>query len=1133
MDCPSCHFVNQEGWKFCQRCGTPLPQKCPQCNTDNPPQARFCAACGTPLLETPLLALAQPTSEDQVSFSIFLTHKASQAERRQLTLLFCDLVDSTALSGQLDPEDLREVLRAYHTICTEVIQRFDGYVAQYLGDGLLVYFGYPQAHEDDAQRAIRTGLGIVEAIRDLNRSQLIQKQNIQLAVRVGIHTGLVVVGEIGERGRQEQLALGETPNITARIQGLAEPNNVLISAATYRLVQGYFTMKELGDYLLKGVTTPVRLYIVLQESTARNRLEVAVTRGLTPLIGREMEVRRLYECWEQVKQGKSQRVLLSGEAGIGKSRLVQVLKEHVAQEASPILECRCSPYHQHSAFYPLIDLWSRLFQFTAEDSLPQKHTKMEQVLSSYALPQDAIFLFTDLLSLPYPSEGFPTLSLLPQRQKQKTLEAMQALLNALANQQPLLFIVEDLHWVDPSTLEFLYLLVEQPPQNRLYIVLTSRPDFQAQWSAHPSLSLLTLPRLTPQQVTIMAEQVANQKTLPAVVTYQIIQKTDGVPLFVEELTKMILESSLLREETYHYELQGSLPPLAVPATLSDSLMARLDRLGPVKALVQLGATLGRSFSYPLLQAVSLLDESTLRQALKRLVEAELLYQQGTPPQATYTFKHALIQEAAYHSLLKSTRQRYHQQIASILESQFSAMIVAQPELVAYHYTEAGLHEKAIAYWQQAGQRSVERSANKEAIVHFTKALELLNTLPDTPTRAEKELALRVALGVPLLAIQGFASPDVAQLYERARVLCQQVGDHKQLFPVLFGLWSFYDVRGDLQTARELAEQLLFLTQNLQDSIYLLIGHRAVGDTLHWLGELGPARDHLEKGVAFSKALQPRSTHQAYLYGQDPAVGCRIYLASTLWPLGYPDQALHRAQEAFSIAYEISHPFSIAFATNLLAQIHQYRGEISAMREYVESLLVLADEQGFAHWSAMGSVLRGWVLFQQGQTDEGIVQMHKGLAAYEARGAQLSRPYYLALLAEAYGKRGELAKGIALLEEALTLVAQRGIRYYAAELYRLKGELLLKFKAKGEGKKGKVEKAVAEVEDCFWYALNLARHQQAKSWELRTALSLSRLWLQQGQASRARFLLEPLYNWFIEGLNTADLQETRALLGLLS
>lgn len=952
-------------------------------------------------------------------------------------------------------------------------------------------------------------------------------------MRVGIHTGLVVIGEMGGRGRQEQLALRETPNITARIQGLAESNHVLISAATHRLVQGYFITTELGDYLLKGVITPVRLYSVLQESAAQSRLDVTVTRGLTPLIGREMEVSRLCECWEQVRQGKSQSVLLRGEAGIGKSRLVQVLKEHVAQESSSILECRCSPYHQHSALYPLIDLWGRLFQFTPEDSPPQKLAKMEQVLSPYTLPQDALPLLADLLSLPYPSGRFPALPHSPQRKKQKTLEAMQAFLNALAHQQPLLFIVEDLHWIDPSTQEFLSLLVEQPPWNRLCILLTSRPEFQTQWSTYPSFSQITLTRLTPQQVMIMAEQVANQKTLPEPVTHQIIQKTDGVPLFVEELTKMILESRLLREEAHHYELRGSLPPLAIPTTLSDSLMARLDRLGPVKSLVQLGATLGRSFSYSLLQAVSFLGGPILQQALKRLVEAELLYQQGTPPQAIYTFKHALIQETAYHSLLKRTRQHYHQQIASILENRFSTMVVTQPELVAYHYTEAGLHEQAVAYWQQAGQRSVERSANREAIAHFTKALELLNTLPDTSTRAQKELALRVALGVPLLAIQGFASPDIVQLYVRARVLCQQVGDGRQLFPVLFGLWSFYDVRGDLQTARDLAEQLLFLTQNQQDSILRLIGHRAIGDTLHWLGELVSARDHLKQGIVLSQALQHQSSHQAYLYGQDPAVGCRIYLASTLWPLGYPDQTLHRAQEALSIAHEISHPFSIAFATNLLAQIHQYRGEIDAMQECVESLMILANEQGFVHWLAMGSVLRGWVLFQQGQADEGIAQMHKGLAAYEAQGAQLSRPYYHALLAEAYGKIEKVEEGIFLLEEALTLVGHTGIRYYAAELYRLRGELLLKLKAKGEGKTGKAEEAIEEVEDCFGHALDLARYQQAKSWEIRTALSLSRLWQQQGQAPRARSLLEPLYHWFTEGLDTADLQKARALLALLS
>ncbi len=651
------------------------------------------------------------------------------------------------LASQLDPEELREVVRAYQETCAKVIARFEGHIAQYLGDGLLVYFGYPLAHEDDAQRAVRAGLGMIEALGQLN-TRLEQERGVQLAVRLGIHTGLVVVGEVGGGTRQEQLALGETPNLAARLQGIAAPNTLVISAATFQLLGGFFACQPLGTPLLKGLAQPLAVYRVLYESMARSRLEAAGSTGWTPLVGREQEIGVLLERWAQVKDGVGQVVLLSGEAGIGKSRLVQVLTEQVAAEPQAWLTpCQCSPYHQHTALYPLIDLLERVaLRFEREESPPQKLGKLEGFLVQYGLPlAEAVPLFAALLSLPLPADYAP-LTVSPEQQKQQTLHALVTILLRIAAQQPVLFVMEDLHWVDPSTLELLSLLVDQGPTARILALFTFRPDFSPPWTGRVHLTQVTLNRLPRRQAVEVIRQVAHGKALPPEVVEQIVAKTDGVPLFVEELTKMVLESGLLQEREERYALTGPLPPLAIPATLHDSLMARLDRLATVKALAQLGATLGREFSYELLQAVSPWDEETLQRGLHQLVEAEFLYQRGLPPQATYRFKHALIQDAAYQSLLRSTRQQYHQRIAQVLEAQFPETVETQPELLAHHYTEAGLMSRPSPTGSGPGQRAMQRSANVEAIGHLTTGLELLTTLPDTPERAQQELTLQTTLG---------------------------------------------------------------------------------------------------------------------------------------------------------------------------------------------------------------------------------------------------------------------------------------------------------------------------------------------------------------------------------------------------
>jgi class 3 adenylate cyclase/predicted ATPase len=1041
------------------------------------------------------------------------------AERRQLTVMFCDLVASTQLASQLDPEDWRDVVRAYHAACTAIIQRYDGHIAQLLGDGLLLYFGYPHAHEDDAQRAVRAGLGMIAALRDLNQA-LQQAKGIQLAIRLGVHTGLVVIGAMGGPGRQEHLALGEVPNIASRIEGLAAANTVAISEATYRLVQGYFACQDLGAHALRGVTEAMRLYHVLGESGATSRLEVAQPRGLTPLVGREQEVGLLLERWEQVKAGHGHVVLLTGDAGIGKSRLIQILKEHVANEPHVRWECRSAEYSQNTVLFPLIDLFQRLLRFEAQETPDAKVEKLEHALSQYRLPLEAsVPLLAPLLSVPLPEHSYPPLNLSPQRQRQKTLETIVALLQELAERHPVLFILEDLHWTDPSTLELMSLLLDQTPTASLLVLLTCRPHFQPPWHHRSYLTEMTVHRLSHAQVAQMVAGMTDGKTFPAAVLQQVMTKTDGVPLFVEEITQAILKSGQLKAVDGHYELVGSLSTFAIPATLQDSLMARLDRLVTAKAVAQYAAVIGRQFPYALLQAASQLDEAMLPYELGRLVEAEIVYQSGVPPQATYTFKHALIQDTAYQSLLKSTRQQYHQCIAQVLTERFPETAETQPELVAHHYTEAGLGEQAVIYWHRAGQQAVEGASYGEAVNLLSQGLALVKALPDTPARARQELALLVALGRAFRSSKGLAAPEVETTYRRAHELCRHVQDPLQLLPVLQGMVPFYLMREELQTARELGEQTLSLAQRVHDPAGLGGAHIMLGNALFFGGEFEAARTHLEQGLAFYTPQQYSA--QGRLNIPHSEVFGRFRLAAVLWSLGYPEQALQQSQAALSLARERSQPARLAEALFYAAQLHRLRREAHLTYEHAEAALVLAREQGLPQRLAEATMERGWALVEQGQGEAGIAQLGRGLAADRATGARSGS--YIALLAEALMNVGQSEEGLRVIAEVLPSGDSSEEGGGTARLYRLKGELLLARSSKHQ----------AEAETCFRQALAVARRQQAKSWELRAAMSLARLWQQQGKRQEAYDLLAPVYYWFTEGFDTADLQEAKALLDALA
>jgi class 3 adenylate cyclase/predicted ATPase len=1067
---------------------------------------------------SPALVSLPPLAPDDGSTGILMSARhAPEAERRHLTVMFCDLVDSTQLSRQLDPEDYRIVVRAYQEAAAAVIQHFDGYMAQYLGDGLLVYFGYPHAHEDEAQRAVQASLELVEAMAPLN-TRLEPQYGVRVAVRVGLHTGLAVIGEMGSGNRQEQLAMGDTPNIAARLQGLAAPNTVVLSAVTARLVHEAFALEEHGLHHFKGVAEPMAVFRVLGLQEPSGDEEEAGLARVSFLVGRGEEVGLLLRRWEQSKEGLGQVVLLSGEAGIGKSALIQTLREHIGREGCARLTFRCSPYHTNSALYPVIAHLQRLLRWERDEAPEARLAKLERLLDASRQPlAEVVPLLAALLAVPLPEGSYAALTLTPQQQRQQTLDTLVAWLLAESERQPVLAVYEDLHWADPSTLELLGALLEQAPTVPMLTVLTFRPVFVPPWPMRSHMTPITLNRLERPQVEALITHLAGGKALPAEVVTHIVAKTDGVPLFVEELTKMLLESDLLREDTQHYMLTGPLSAVAIPTTLQDSLMARLDRLGAARDVAQLGAVVGREFAYDMLQALASLDEATLQARLAQLVEAELLYQRGRPPRARYVFKHALIQDAAYASLLKSTRQQVHQRIAQVFEAQFPALVETQPELVAQHHTAAGCAEQAVHYWQRAGESASDRSAHVEAISHFTTGIELLKTLPEMPEHTQQSLTLHIALGAALQRVKGLAAPEVEHAYTQAYALCQQVGETPQLVPVLFGLWRFYAVRPQFHTARELGELLLRLAQRTEDPALAVIAHHALGATWLYLGALPTACPHLEEAIARYTPDQHRAP--AFRMGQDPGIACRVHAALTLWLLGYPTQALARLHDALALAHELAHPYSLAFARRWAAHVYQLRRDVPAVHEQAEATVALSTAQGFTQWVAQGTSFRGWALAMQGQGEESMAQVHQGIAAVRATGAALFVPYFCTLLADVAAHLGRPEDGLQALAEAHTLVEQHEERFWEAEVSRLRGILLLR-------QAGTLQ---AEAEAWLQCALDVARRQEAKALELRAAMSLGRLWQQQGKRAAAYELLAPIYGWFTEGFDTADLQEARALL----
>ena len=1042
------------------------------------------------------------------------------AERRQITVMFSDLVGSTALSVRMDPEDLRFVISAYQKCVAETVKRFGGFVAKYMGDGVLVYFGYPQAHEHDAERAVRAGLELIRAVGDL-------KSGTALQTRVGIATGLVVVGDlIGSGAAQEQAVVGETPNIAARLQSIADPNAVVIAESTRKLLGNLFDLQDLGGQNLKGIGVPVRAWVALRPASVESRFEALHASGLTELVGRGEELELLLRRWSKANAGEGQVVLLSGEAGIGKSRLTAGLMERVVSESHARLRYFCSPQHTDSALYPVIGQMERAAGLAHSDTAQVKFDKLVALLAQTSTSAQDVSLLADMLSLP--NDGrYPALEMTPEQRRRKTLEALESQIEALSRSNPVLMIFEDAHWADPTSLEVVCRVIDRLRNLRVLLIVTFRPEFDPPWIGRPYVAAVTLNRLAQRDIETVIDNVVGNKLIPASIRQDIIERTDGIPLFVEEMTKAVLEAG--SEDAAQHVASGiPSPGLAVPASLQASLMARLDRLGPAKEVAQIGAAIGREFSHALLSSVMKRPGPELASSLVRLIETGLLFRQGTPPHASYLFKHALVQDAAYGSLLREPRRALHARIAEMLEGQFADIAESQPELLARHCTEAGLIEKAAGLWRKAGQRSLARSALLEAVTQLTHAIDQIATLPPTPALRHEQIELQIALINSLMHVKGQAAPETKVALERARLLIEQAEalgeppeDPLLLFSVLYGFWAanFVAFKGDIM--RELAAQVLTLAQKQGTNASLLMAHRFMGISLLCTGDIVEGRAHLEQAIALYDAAEHRPL--ATRFGLDAGVHALSYRSWALWLLGYPDAALTGSHRALSDAREIGQAATLMGALVTAMLPHICCGNYVMGNLLVDELVALAEAKGTLLWDALGRILRGGMLTLKGKSSDVVQMITSGIDAEKATGATFFIPWFASSLASAYAELGKIEDAWRCIGEAMTAAESTKEKWYEAEINRIAGEIALMT----------TEPDRAKAEEYFEKALTVAGRQQAKSWELRAAMSMARLWRDQGKRDEARDLLAPVYGWFTEGFDTLDLKEAKALLNELS
>jgi TolB-like protein/class 3 adenylate cyclase/predicted ATPase len=1034
------------------------------------------------------------------------------AERRQLTIMFCDLVGATALAARLDPEDLHMVLGAYHAAVAEKVGQFGGYVAKSMAGGVLVSFGYPKAHEDDAERAVRAGLALVERVGQLDVS------GEPLTIRIGIATGLVVVGDLaGVGGALEHGVVGEASNLAGRLQAMAKPGAILLDQQTRRLVGGIFDYSELGLREVRRFGAPVPVWQALRASQVESRFEALRGSALTPLLGRQEEIEILLRRWSRTKAGDGQVVLISGEPGIGKSRLTIALQQRI--DPAPHIRIRyfCSPHRQDSAFYPVITQLERVAGFERNDDAETKLDKLEAIIAQYSPVNADVGLIAELLSVPG-GDRYPPPDLTPQRKKERIFAAMLRLLEGISGRQPVLMIFEDLHWIDPTSCEFVDELVERAGRYPVLLILTFRPEFRAPWVGQPGVTALVLGRLGRADVTALVQSLTgDRETLPPHIIAEIVEHTDGVPLFVEEMTKAALEAD--SDPIVITSVPAS--SLGIPATLHASLLARLDRLGPAaKQVAQAGAAIGREFSYELLAAsVGELDERALNEALDRLVEAGLVFRRGAPPAANYLFKHALIQDIAYSTLLRRMRQDVHRRIAEALEVRFLSLIEAQPEIAAHHFGEGLETGKAIAYWHRAGQVSVTKSAVREADTQLRRGLDLLRSLPESDERKRRELDLHITLTAALMGARGYADPEIAALLERSQQLVTETGGLGSAlhFSVLYGIWVVAYVGGNAERLLNLATEFQALAESQATSGPCLIGHRILGSSLMVVGNYREALPHLTLAASLYQPNEHREF--AFRYGQDVGATALCYLAWALWHNGFLAQATATADQAIRHAREFEHAHTLVYTLWHAATVSLLARDAVRVAALANEVVAISAEHGFTMWLAYGNIFAGWADVRRGDLAAGIGRMRAGIAAAGATGARLFEPLFLGLLAEGVALDGSSAEALAQLDAGVAEAARTGNAAALADLHRLRGIMLQSLRAANHD----------GAEPAFAQAIAEARSQGSRFYELRAATSLARLWRDQGRGAEARDLLAPIYGWFTEGFDTQDLKEAKALL----
>jgi len=1039
-----------------------------------------------------------------------------EAERRQLTIMFCDLVGSTALTAQLDPEDMWRVIASYHDRINDVVGRFGGKIARYMGDGVLVYFGYPQAREDDAVQAVRAALALVDAVTNLRTDA-----NSALQARIGIATGTVVVSELLiDEAPVEQGTVGETPNLAARLQALAQPGSVLICQRTHRLTGGHFSYRDLGAVALKGWAQAVPVWQVTGARDVESRFEAMHEAKLPPLFGREEEIELLLRRWRHATQGEGRAVLLTGEPGIGKSHIALAVEEHLQGKPHLTMRYFCSAHDINSALFPFIGQLERAAGFERSDSPAQKLAKLDALVSQSTADAEHLAALAGLFGLPATGQR-ELQELSPQKRKEKTFAAFLAQIEGLPGRCPLYVIFEDVHWVDPTSLELLAALVERVARLQVLLLITARPEFTLPWPSYPHMTTIPLARLGRRDGEALIERVAGGKRLPKEVTDEILARTDGVPMFIEELTKTLLESGLLRERHDHYFLERPLPALAIPTTLNASLMARLDRLSPVREVAQIGAVVGREFNHELLQAVAGLPAERLEEALGQLEDAELIFRRGEIPHSIYSFKHSLVRDAAYASLLKSRRGFLHGAIANALEQQFPEIVQLQPETLAHHLTEAGLIEKAIGYWLQAGRNAALRSANIEAIALLERGIEVTGRLPADERKDRAELDFQLALGPCLIAVHGPAAGKAVATFARARELCERLGQPPEYLQVLFWLATVSVIRGELPQALEAAVGLRKAAEARSNQPALINGTRGEGMILMFMGRILEAREALERAIEMFSASKEDDKLAARAAGQDAGVAMLVLKAWVLWMLGEPDEAVLRLSEALKRADVVQHAHTHAYALYYAAILHALRGEPAIARSYAERCLAISEQHEFRQWLGLSRAIRDICVVVLDKSASRLEDAKASLQQYQSAGYQLGLTAQFVLLCPALLICNETETAQEVIEYGLSIVNQNSERFFEAELYRLKAHTLLR--------RGGTE---AEAEALLEEALRTARGQRARSLELRAATDLARLWLKQDKRAEALDVLSSICGRFGEGLDTCDLNEAKTVLAQL-